>query len=479
MDDPQRVDPKFHGWLCKEAMVPVSTLYLLPRDHTKSVTIAVLRTLQSIITHPDYSILLASRTVSRSEENLGEIREHLSNPLLTYLFADVLWADPERASNRRETIWTSQKIKVKRDIIRSDASVWIAGVGKTITGAHPNIIVLDDIINEENVATEDQMDKIWRWFEYLQPIASTQCELRIIGTIYDEFDLYQTLIGLIEGGKINMRLIKREVIEDGKFIYSFYNEEKLKEKRAIMSQRSFRAQYFNSIIADEEKAFPLHLIQDYEKLPKPIKDYEAIMTLDPGFSTSKSADNTGLVICLYDESNQVWVEKAIRLKMTVVELLREIYRYAEIYNFVHIGIESGAWQNAIRDMFEYIVVHENLERLPITDIVLSKEKDAKQNRIIGMVGYFEKKMIHFKADVVDEDTNEVVERNTGDLRQEMYYFSATSRQKDDVLDSLSMQKSLHVWGDERRGDATRFKKGLTYRDLIFGVKQEGHEYGFY
>lgn len=479
MNDPQRVDPKFHGWLCEEAMVPVSTLYLLPRDHTKSVTIAVLRTVQSVLENPNNSILIASRTVNRSEENLAEIRQHLANPLLTYLYPDILWDDPERASNRRETVWTNQKIKVKRDVIRSDTTVWIAGVGKTITGAHPDIIVLDDIINEENVATEDQIDKIWRWFEYLQPIASTQCELRIVGTIYDEFDLYNKLIELAEAEKIRLRVIKREVIEEGKFIYSFYNEERLKEKRAIMSERAFRAQYFNSIIVDEERAFRLNLIQDYDSLPQAINEYDSILTIDPSFSTTKGSDNIGFVVCLYDQSNNVWVEKAIRLKMSVVELLREIYKYHEIYRFQHIGIESGAWQNAIQDMFNYIIVHENLERIPITDIKLSKEINAKQNRIVGLTGYFEKQIIYLKSDVVDEDTNEVIERNTGDLRQEMYYFSATSRQKDDVLDALSMQKELHIWGDERRGDVKRFKKGITYRDLIFGTSGRGKGFGYY
>ncbi|MGQ9610042.1 MAG: phage terminase large subunit family protein, partial [bacterium] len=263
-------------------------------------------------------------------------------------------------------------------------------------------------------------------------------------------------------------------------IYSFYNEELLEEKRSQMSEYAFRCQYYNNVITDVERVFPTHLIKSYDKLEGKIEDYEWILTIDPSFSDSKKSDNIGFVLCGYDKNNNVWVEKAVRYKLSVVELLHKIYEYNSIYPITNVGIEKGTWQGALQDMFNYIIAQEGLPMIPISDINLSYEPNAKNNRIMALTGYFEKGIIHLKSDVYDEDSGEIKEKNTYDLKQEMYYFSTSSRQKNDVLDALSMQPKCHIWGNEYRGDSSRFKTGVsTYRDALYGYKKKSMEYGFY
>ncbi|KKM77681.1 hypothetical protein LCGC14_1367610 [marine sediment metagenome] len=129
-----RVDPVFHGWLCKELEKPINTLYLLPRDHTKSTTAGVCRTIQRVLKIRNISILLASRTLGRSKALMGEIRAHLSNIVLIFLFPEILMADPANASKKGKFKWTDEGLSVKRTRVRSDDSVWVTGIGKTITG---------------------------------------------------------------------------------------------------------------------------------------------------------------------------------------------------------------------------------------------------------------------------------------------------------------------------------------------------------
>lgn len=453
--DNPRVDPKFHGWLCNELEKPLNTIYLLPRDHTKSTTAGVCRVIQRVLKIENISILLASRTLGRSKALMGEIRAHLSNVVLIFLFPNRLVSDPVNSSKKGKFKWTDEGLKVKCTRVRSDDSVWVTGIGKTITGFHPDEIVLDDIIDQETVATETQSNKSKMWWEYLQPIASTRCIFTILGTFYDDFDLYHELLAKIdkekaEKGESGFRVIKKPVEDSeamdgsGKFLYSFYNAQYLAEKRegpqGINNDRVFFNQYYNVTRTDTDKVFRLNY-QEYDKYPGTLREYERICTVDPGFSKSKTADNTGITICLYDVRNRVWVEWSKRYKVTVVELLDLLYVFDEEYNFDSIGIESGTWQDAIQDIFNYIISSENRKVLPIFPLKTGTHVDAKYRRIVGTAGYLDKGIVRLRGDT-DKD-----EGYTADLKTEMYYFSSNSRQKDDTLDSFAMQKLIHVWGD--------------------------------
>ena len=458
VDDPPenpRVDPVYHGWLCEELEKAENTIYLLPRDHTKSTTAGVGRTVQRVLKIPNISILLASRTLGRSKALMGEIRAHLSNVILIFLFPERLVANPANSSKKSTLKWTDEGLTVKRTRVSSDDTVWVTGIGKTITGFHPDEIVLDDIIDQETVATETQSNKSKTWWKYLMPIASSRCIFTVLGTFYDDLDLYHDIVALIEGeekakGGSDFRIIKKPVEDSaamdgsGKFLYSFYNQELLASvregPRGVNNDKVFFSQYYNITRTEGDKIFKMNY-KEYLKYPGSLHQYERICTIDPGFSKKQGSDNTGLVICLYDLQNNVWVEIAKRYKLSVVELLDLLYVYDEEYDFDHIGIEAGAWQHALQDMFEYIITSEGRKALPIEPLITGTHTDAKHRRIIGTAGYCDRGIVRLRGDTDKE------EGYTADLKTEMYYYSQNSRQKDDVLDAFAMQALIHMWGD--------------------------------
>lgn len=438
----RRTDPRFHKWLCSELEKPLSTLYLLPRDHTKSTTGGVVRTVQRVLKVKNISIMLGSRTLGRTKALLAEIQAHLASEKLTFLFPDMLYPDPGRASKQGLTKWTDEQIVVKRSRTSSNPTVWVTGIGKTITGFHPDEIVLDDIIDQDTVATETQGNKVEQWWTYLQPIASVSCIFSIFGTFYDDLDLYHKLEKQATKHDIKLRVIKRQVEKDGKFIYRYFDQEVLEQKRKDCGNDVvFYNQYYNLTRTDVEKVFR-GKYKDYQKLELPLSAYERIMTVDPGFTKTRTADNTGICVCCYDPLNMVWVDLAKRYKLTVIELLDKIYELDKIYNFTYIGIESGAWQDAIQDMFNYIITTEDRKTLPIYPLKTPNITDAKYRRIVGTAGYLDRGIVRLKTDPKDEDSGP-----TSDLTTEMYYFSSNSRQHDDVLDAFSMQSLIHIWGD--------------------------------
>ena len=483
----ERVDPKFHGWFCKELQDDafLFNLYLLPRDHTKSTWGIEVRVTWSILKYPNRARLLGSLTQGMSETRLGIIKYHLSNPTITTLFPDIVWEQPELEAKRNRKIkWTRTEIRVKREVVRIDETVEVAGLGKNITGKHYDEIYLDDVINETNVATEDQREKVITWWRMLQPIASPGCLFYIYGTRYDLFDLYGHLLDLKEQGLLGLKVIHRAIKEDDKFIYSYYNEQRFQEKiNAMNSPWVVQCQYWNDPNPEEDRLFKPPF-PHYIKLPK--GEYEWVCTVDPSFTISQQADNTGISVCAYPKDSkltegiQVFIELAIRAKLTIVQLFHKLYSLHARYHFDFLGVEKGAWQNALKDMFEYIVNQEGLKSLPIRDIQTPNVIDAKHQRIAAVAGYFEKGIASIRREKDTEGQNPF-EFENGVLCKEMYYYGSNTRQKNDVLDSLSMQTLVHDWGIPlARPIAKQVRRREKWGDFFkIGSRREGRTSTWY
>jgi hypothetical protein len=480
------VDKDFHGWFCRELTVDEDTVFLMPRDHCKSTYGIQIKVPQDVLKNPNQAILVASLTLGLSKNRLSVIKYHLSDPRLVTIFPDILCYEPELEAKRgnKKIKWTSEEIRVKRTVVRVDETTEIAGLGKNITGKHFDRIYLDDVINENNVTTEDQMEKVITWWRHLQPIASPHCVYRIYGTRYDTYDFYGQLKEMVEDGVLNFRIIERYIREDangkpaldGEFIYSYYNEEILdRKRRTINNDFVFRCQYWNDPNPEEDRVFKPPF-PTYRELPYPLKEYEKVLTVDPSFTISQRADFTGLCLALYHKVDpRVMIEIAIAVKLTVPDLFKRLWRLEEEYDGLDvIAVESGAWQQALKDMFDYITVHENKEPLPIRDLHLPNVKDAKHQRIVQLAGYVEKGLVITKDDSPEDDGEHIVGTNytNNGFTKQMYYYSSNSRQKNDIIDAAAMQMFIHKWGLEPAAKPTIGKKRPRWKDFFTSGKEE-------
>jgi hypothetical protein len=103
------------------------------------------------------------------------------------LFSDML---PDFARGKAATVrtaWSTRRIRLKnRFEIRTRA--W-----RTSTrGAHPQLVVLDDVLERQNTLTQYQRDKSWRYFQgTLMPMNAKQ--VIVIGTAFHYDDLLHRL----------------------------------------------------------------------------------------------------------------------------------------------------------------------------------------------------------------------------------------------------------------------------------------------
>ena len=490
-----RVDESFHHWFCDELSVEEDSLFLLPRDHTKSTWGIAIKVTQDVIQDPNQSILLGSLTSSLSVKRLAVVKLHLANKKLTTLFPEFLSPNPEldaksASSYYKDIKWQKDEITVIRDVTRAEATVETAGADQYRTGRHYERVYLDDIINEQTVCSEVKSERAMEFVKYTIPMINPVGGImRMYGTRYDPADLYSWLIDKINAPdddefSIDMRVINREVVENyetfikyqpikkrefrGKsklgekaFIYSYYNAELLEKKRAwLESDFIFYCQYWNRIEGIDERCFPPPYTE-IETLPDGLTYY---LTVDPAFKPSKRSDYTAIVVCGYKNTGDyIYIAEAIRLKGHPEFLLNKMYELYDRYHYVVAGMEDGAWQDTLAWAFEHARKHDEREKLPIRPVKLKFEAMAKDNRIRGLSYFFKKGCV-------------VLRKGLDDLQRELNRYPGNTRSKDDLLDALSMQRELIAWGSRPNVKPTWVRRTQTYGDLFRPKKRYRNTY---
>lgn len=127
-----------------------------PRGHAKSTNFTFKDTLHAVLYGYKHYCILISDSSDQAEEFLENIKTELEEN------ADIIEDFGILKGNK---VWRSGVILTKTDI-----KVEAIGSGKKIRGRHhrnwrPDLIVLDDIENDENVNTPEQRKKLKSWFD--------------------------------------------------------------------------------------------------------------------------------------------------------------------------------------------------------------------------------------------------------------------------------------------------------------------------
>ena len=152
-------------------------LILMPRGHLKSELVTISYVLWRIVNNPNIRVFIAHAVLEKAQSFLRSIKSHMeSNGKFRELFGDFV----------NEKKWTESQIIVKTRTISNlkEPTVSVSGVGSALESAHYDLMILDDLVNEDKVATKDQIEKLQLWFK--QAIAlkdSPDTELIVIGCL--------------------------------------------------------------------------------------------------------------------------------------------------------------------------------------------------------------------------------------------------------------------------------------------------------
>lgn len=194
-----------HKLLCRivERRTGVETLdkawvrkFEMPRGTGKTTVITKAYILQRICQNPNIAICLVNEKEQTAKDILGEIKHQiLNNQFLRNLYPEIVPLDT------KDTVWNATRIVVNRTESRNEPTVFVIGVGGTITGMHPDVIFVDDMLSREAMessragSTADLMGQINRWIHQQVPLLSgaPDRELTFIGTRWWHQDSYEHL----------------------------------------------------------------------------------------------------------------------------------------------------------------------------------------------------------------------------------------------------------------------------------------------
>lgn len=442
---------------------------LLPRGWGKTSAITVGLTIHRLVLDPNCSTLICNERVETAQAYLSEIKSHFTNNELFRSLYPELIPEPDDPNAR----WSETKINVRRSTGRKEPSVFVIGVGGTVTGMHPDYIVVDDMISREAAENARRgswqiMEEVNRWTHTLEALLSSSelpgHRITFIGTrwffndCYDHLDVYfggehpirEWMIALpVEGGKKlslpvrrqgNLVSFTRAAIEDGQ---ASFPEKWDMDKMAQMQVGDpvlFSANMLNNPASDATATFKPDWIKPYSWLDQNTLTYitplgvktalqlaslDIVFLVDPGgFGSVKSTGDrmrAAIIALGHTPTGELIVLEAWSEKDTYVAAQKQVVSLAKRYRPRKIAIETGAQQ---------IVFYHDTRRLLLeAGIVtameeLKTEGKNKDDRILQLESFFQRGVIYIGVGAAFTE-----------LRTQLAHFPRTARR--DLLDALA------------------------------------------
>jgi len=452
---------------------------LLPRGHLKSTIGSVGYVLWRIFRNPNIRVLVGTNILSLSNSFIRELRqwfedkdlqERVWNNTASYIHAPLVPAmDKSRRSRAnheenfteaedKKVIWNNSAIQVLRQAKFKEPTVYSVSVITKVTGQHYDLLILDDIVDFDNVATLTKMERTYEWAQDLESVLdpSHTCEFTqevigdeiiINGTRYANGDYYETILN--EAETLEYRYFVRNIYINGKddsdgYIWGEkFNKGTVQKLRNRLTPRRFASQYLNTILSSDETILNVDNIQYIPtanvsvtngmaeiKKKEGEKSYVRLyMVVDPAVSMSKTADNTSIAVGGQDEQGNLYIVDGVAGKITPQKIVEEIFRLADKWSLSGVFIETVAWQAAlVHYVKEKFSVYRPLAVYPWNPRGQGKKKERIE---FYLQPVFHERMIYVPPYFKQWDI----------LQNELMTFGGANGH-DDILDTWAMLKEV-------------------------------------
>ena len=394
--------PDIHEWLRmsrsernKKAQVEgnVKKLIMLPRGSFKS-TISTISLPVWLLRHDqNLRIMIDNESFKNSKKFLSEIKAQLkNNTLLQQVATDENGEYLLEPDYKLPGGYTEDSVILKnRTIPAKEPSIFCSGVDTAATGMHPDVIIMDDLVSERNVTTEDQINKVRQHYRFAYSLLEPGGILIVIGTRYHLNDMYSDII---EDDTFNV-IVRPAINADG----SYFFPERLGELRLAELKKSqgvyiFNSQYMLNPLSSENAIFKPEWIKYYkeEALPKRLNTF---ITVDLAISQKETADYTVVMVASVDEDSNIYIREYSRERYTPQETADVIFKFVNKYKPLKVGVEVVAWQKAMI----FFLRQEMRARGKMLPLVELKADTDKIRRAISLQPWVENGTFHIKEDM--------------------------------------------------------------------------------
>jgi len=428
-------------------------LDLEPRNSFKSSLITIGYTIQQILIDPDIRVLINSQDVKISKKFLTEIKGHFEhNEEFISIYGD--WIGPK---------WTDSEIIVsRRKKHRKEETIQTGGIETPRTGMHVDLMINDDLLDEHNTNTPDQIEKATDFWKHQQQIPEPHTGRQItvgtrwaVGDTYDDIQLIEKQRRKAGLGKGLIVRIRGAHKKDGSLYFpERLTENFLKAKKIEIGSAIYYCQYENNPVDDSAVIFKKKWMKFYGHYPP--KGLITTIVMDPAVSTKDDACDTAFTAIGVDSDGYWYILSADFLKDEPDKVVDRIFFLNDIHNPNLFGIETVAFQKTYK-----FWVWERMRQTGRNVNIVELKTDTsvtKDMRIKGLVPYFESGSILWPGNSTkdfDENMTRLWDQVT------MYPMSKFI----DGLDSLAYHLQLYTPPAERKKEYVR-PAGITINDLM-------------
>ena len=332
-------------------------------------------------------------------------------------------------------IWRNDEIEVRVNG-KLNGRIIARGAGAQIRGEHPTEIIIDDLENREEAASEGPREKMKEYFFQdlwgaLRHKRPARTRVKIVGTFVHPMALLPDLYDKDWWVKRKYAVYN----PDGTPLWPAYLDDAgLQELRKQMPETAWMSEYMNAPIVSENPTFLREWFQSYEpgmlrgadgkKIT--LRDLYLVTAIDPAISQKDGADYTAITTygATWDEKEpRIYCLDARRGHWPMSTQITELMAAHEKYPQAEQLIEVVAYQKAL--YYEY---KERLEREHMNVRVVEIERDKDKGRRANVVQpLFQRGIVHF--DVSDRMQQAVMD--------ELALFDYTKRKhgRDDFVDA--------------------------------------------
>lgn len=269
------LQPELHKPVCDwlTTFPPYRKMLLMPRNHGKSTLVGRSLPLHALIQHKDSNpyfpgqpgtnlrLVMAGEIESRVIDHIRIIKGALeNNALLRALWPNVVWDNPNRQAGK----WSDTELLVPRETNFPEPTIRGVGAGSAITGAHPNMIIKDDITTERAANEAPTMQRMIDWHDNTRALfANPDTDLEFItATYWAAYDLPNYIEKNDPTVEVNTQW--RQLVHDGKVIFpKKYGFPGAVEQLMKESGVRFNFMYMNTVAGKDITDFMSSDLRDY------------------------------------------------------------------------------------------------------------------------------------------------------------------------------------------------------------------------
>lgn len=385
-----------------------------PRGHAKSTNLTFKDTLHAVLYRYKHYCILISDSSEQAEEFLENIKTEIEEN------TDIIEDFGILKGNK---VWRSGVILTKTGI-----KVEAIGSGKKIRGRHhrnwrPDLIVLDDIENDENVNTPEQRKKLKSWFDKaVSKAGDTYTDIVYIGTVlhYDSLlsnvlknpryhaKKYRAVISWADNRKlwdewesIYINIFDEKHEQNAKKFFVLHMDEMLKGVEVLWTDKlsyydlmeirvseggaSFNSELQNDPVDPGNATFNPEWFDYYEPELINFKEPEFVFIAanDPSLGKNKRSDTSAIInLALSTKTGYMYIADASIEKRKPDVIIEDVFemsrRLKRDYGkgFYKFGVETVQFQFYFKDVMAQKSAEQG-EYIPIEEIRSSVNKTLR------------------------------------------------------------------------------------------------------